>query len=69
MLDGDIFKALDEFGEEGICDFGDYEAEQFAAPGDQGAGLGVGDEVEFFDDVPDLFGHRGVDSRDAIDGA
>src|SRR5258708_30185887 len=39
--DGDIFKPLDQLGEERIGDFRDDEAEELAAAGDEGAGLGV----------------------------
>jgi hypothetical protein len=50
--DGDVFKSLDEFGEEGVGDFGDDEAEELTATGDEGAGLDVGEVVEFVDHLP-----------------
>src|SRR5665213_2950581 len=43
---GDLLELLDEFGEEGVGNFGDDEAEEFAFAGDEGAGLGVGEVVE-----------------------
>jgi len=67
--DGDIFKPLDQLGEERIGDLGDDEAEELAASGDQSAGLGVGKVVEFVDHFPDAFGDLRIDGRDVIDGA
>jgi hypothetical protein len=69
VLDGDIFKALDEFGEEGVGDLGDDETEEAAAAGDEGAGLSVGEVVELVDDLPYAFGDFGIDGYDVIDGA
>jgi len=67
--DGDLFELLDEFGEEGVGDFGDDEAEQPAFAGDEGAGLGVGKVVEIGNGFPDAGGEDGVDGGDVIDGA
>src|SRR5258707_8141279 len=47
VFDGDIFKSLDQLGEEWIGDLGDDEAEDLAAARDQSAGLSVGEVVEF----------------------
>ena len=43
--DGDLFKALDQFGKEGVGDVFDDDAEEAAAAGDQGARMGVGEVV------------------------
>ena len=69
VFDGDIFKSLDQLGEERIGDFGDDKAEELAAARDQGAGLGVGEVVEFVDHLPDALGDLGVDGGDVVDGA
>ena len=69
MFNGDIFKALDELGEEGIGDLGDDEAEDPATSGDEGAGLSVGEVVELVDDVPDSLGDLRIDGTDAINGS
>jgi hypothetical protein len=67
--DGDLLELLDQFGEEGIGDFGDDEAEQTALAGDEGAGLGVGEVIELGDGLPDASGQGRVHGRDVIDGA
>src|SRR5580704_555483 len=67
--DGYIFEPLDELGEEWIGDFGDDEAEELAATGDQSASLGVGKVVELVDHLPDALGYLRVDRRDVIDRA
>ena len=69
VFDGNIFKPLDQLGEERVGDFGDDEAEELAAAGDQGASLSVGEVVEFVDDLPYALGYFGVDGGDVIDGA
>ncbi len=67
--DGDLLELLDEFGEEGVGDFGDDEAEETALSGDESSCLGVGKVVEFGNGFPDARGEDGVDGRDVIDGA
>ena len=69
VLDGDIFKALNQFGKEGIGDFGDEQAEEAAAAGDEGAGLGVGDVVELANHLPDALCHFSVDGAYTVHGA
>lgn len=68
-LDGGLFEALDELGEEGVGDVGDEEADESAASGDEGAGLGVGEVVELADGVADACSHGRVDGRDVVDCA
>ena len=67
--DGDVFEILNEFGEEGVGNFRDDEAEQAAFSGDEGTGLGVGKVVEFGDGFPDAGGEDGVDGGNVVDGA
>ena len=69
VLNGDVFEALKEFGKEGVGDLGDDEAEYLAASGDESSSLGVGEVVEFADDVPHAFGQGWVHRGDAVDGA
>ncbi len=66
---GDLFKALDELGEEGIGDVFDDDAEDAAAPGDQAARMGVGEVLELIDGLPDPLGQTFADCRRAVDGA
>ena len=66
---GDLLELLDEFGEEGVCNFGDDEAEEFAFAGDEGAGLGVGEVVEVGDGLPDACRENGIDGWNVVDGA
>lgn len=66
---GDLLELLDEFGEEGVGNFGDDEAEEFAFAGDEGAGLGVGEVVEVGDGLPDTCRKDRIDAWDVIDGA
>jgi len=67
--DGGLLELLNEFGEEGVGDFGDDEAEETALAGDERAGLGVGEVVEVGYCLPDAGGEHGVDGRYVIDGA
>jgi hypothetical protein len=67
--DSDVFEFLNEFGEKGVGNFRDDEAEEAALAGDEGAGLGVGEIVEFGNGFPDTGGEDGVYGRDMIDGA
>lgn len=66
---GDLFELLDEFGEEGVGDFGDDEAEEFTFAGDESPGLSVGEVVELGDGFPDAGGEDWIDSGDVVDGA
>ena len=54
---GDIFKSLDQLGEEWVGDLGDDEAKDPAAAGDERACLGVGKVVELVDYLPDALGY------------
>jgi len=67
--DGDLLELLDEFGEEGIGDFRDDEAEQAAFARDEGPGLGVGEIVEISNGFPDAGCEDRVDGGDVVDGA
>jgi hypothetical protein len=67
--DGDLLELLDEFGEEGVGDLGDDEAEQTRLSGDEGACLGVGKVIEFRNGLPDPGRKRGIDRGHVIDGA
>ena len=69
VADGGGLEALDEFGEEGVGDVRDEEAEEARAAGDEGAGLGVGVVVEIAYGLADAGGHGGVDGGDVVDGA
>ncbi len=69
VRDGDLFEALDQFGEEGIGDVFDDDAEEAAAAGDQRARVGVGKVVELLDGLPDAFGEALADQRRAVDGS
>ena len=67
--DGDLFKALDELGEEGVGDVFNDDAEEAAAAGDEGARVGVGEVIELLDGLPDALGEAFADQRRAVDGA
>ena len=47
VLDGDLFKTANEFGEKWVGDVGDNQAIEAAAAGAEGAGVVVGVELEF----------------------
>jgi len=50
--DGNLLELLDQFGEEGVGDFGNDEAEQPASAGDEGTGLGVRKVIELGNGFP-----------------
>src|SRR5690348_982923 len=66
VLDGDIFKSLNNLGEERIGDFGDDEAKDAAASGDKGARLRVREIAKLLDDFPDAPGELGSDGGNAV---
>ena len=67
--DGDLFKALNEFGKEGVGDVFNDDAEEAAAAGDEGAGVGVGEVIQLLDGLPDALGEALADQRRAVDGS
>jgi len=67
--DGYLFKAADQFREEGIGDVFNDDAEQAAFAGDEGACVGVGKVVELLDSLPDAFGKTLADQRRTVDGS
>ena len=69
MSDGNLFEALDEFGEEWVGDVFNDDAEEAAAAGDKGARVGVGEVVELLDRLPDALGELLAYDGRAIDGA
>ena len=56
MGDSDFFKALDQFGKEGVGDVFNNDPQEAAAARDKGARMGVGEVVELLDCVPDALG-------------
>ncbi len=66
MGDGDLFKALDELGEEWIGDVFDDDAEDAAATGDQAARMGVGKVLELLDGLPDALAEPFADRGERL---
>lgn len=68
VLDGNVFKALNDFRKKGIGNFRNDETENPAAPRNERSGLRIGIVAEFFDNLPNaarkLRSYRG----DAVDG-
>ena len=66
---GDVFEGFYEFGEEGVGDVGDDEAVEAGASGSEGAGVGVGIEVEGLDGATDSLGGARADLGRSVHGA
>jgi hypothetical protein len=69
LLHGLVFEMFYEFGKERISDIGNDEAEHTTAAGDQGASVGVGIEIEFFDGLLHACRGAGADLVRTVDGA
>ena len=73
--DRDLFKTLDQFGEERVGNVFNDDAEKTAATGNEGARLGIWKVIQLLDRLPDTLGktlphcRRAADrSRDGGDG-
>ena len=66
---GDVLEGLYELGEEWVGDVGDDEAVEAGASGSEGAGVGVGIEVEGLDGATDPIGGARADLGRSVDGA
>ena len=65
----DFFKALDELGEERICNIFDDDAQDAAAARDQASGMGIGKVLELIDGLPHALAEPFADRWRAVDGA
>ena len=66
---GDVFEGFYQLGEEGVGDVGDDEAVEAGASGAEGAGVGVGVEVEGLDGAADALGGARTDLGRSVHGA
>ena len=66
---GDVLEGFYELGEEGVGDVGDDEAVEAGASGAEGAGVGVGVEVEGLDGATDALGGARADLGRPVHGA
>src|SRR5215469_7380081 len=66
VFDGEIFKGLNDLGEEGVGDFRNDQSEDAAAAEDEGASLGVRVVAEFIDNSPNSFSELGIHRRNTV---
>ena len=64
----DLFKALDQLGEEWVGNVFDNDAENAAAAGDQAACMSIGKVVQLLNSLPDALGKAVADCRRVVDG-
>ena len=69
MSNCNLFKALDQFREEGIGDVLNNDAEETAVPGNQSARMGVGKVIQMLNGLPDAFRQPVADHRGVVDGS
>jgi len=69
VRDGDLFEALDQFGEEWIGNVLDDDAENAAAARDERPSMGVRKIVELLDCLPDTLAETFADQRRAVHGS
>src|SRR6185369_6928012 len=68
MLHRDVFKCLNYFWSEGICNFRNDQAKDAALPRHQAARLAVRVVAEFVHNLPDAPRQLRIDAGDTIDG-
>ena len=69
MRDGNLFEALNEFGEERIGNVFNDDAQKTAAARDKGAGMRVGKVIQVLDSLPDALGEALADYGSAVDSS